>query len=387
MFDPSGKKVARSHLIAHYIDTESAAPIRLPPRRYSIPQQVALKEFVESGLKSGTVTPSNSPWSSPALVVPKPDGRYRPCVDFRAVNNVTRKNAFPLPNIEDQIQHAAGHELYTTLDLRDGFWQIEKTAFSTPDGHYEFRVMPFGLTNAPATFQELMNRTLKSVRTFTAGLLDDVCVWGDTEEELFTRTSSVLKILQDNGLILQLRKCLWFQTSVKFLGLIIDKNGLHTDPDKISAITLRPLPTTITQLRALIHAAAYFRRFIKNFSLLVSPLCQLTKNSPAPGTPITLGEDHKQCIRALMTSLTTAPALKKFDFGRRCVVDTDASATHVGGVLQQPYLDGKEVIYPVAYESHKLTPTQQRCIHHKSESCWPSHIVVLNGIIGLKVMI
>lgn len=159
VFDPSGKTIARSHLISHYIYTGSAAPIRLPPRCYSIPQQVALKEFVESGLRSGTISPYNSPWSSLALVVPKPDGRYRLCVDLRALNHVTRKNEFPLPNIEDQIPHAAGHELYTTLDRRDGFWQIlmaldsiEKTAFPTLDGYYEFQVMPFGLTNAPATF-------------------------------------------------------------------------------------------------------------------------------------------------------------------------------------------------------------------------------------------
>lgn len=190
VFNDSGKKITRTQLVSHSIDTGKASPIRLSPRRYSLPQQAALKEFMESGLHSGTIKPSNSPWSSLALVVPKPDGRYRPCVDFRALNIVIKKNAFPFPNIEDQIQHAAGHEFYTTFDLRDGFWQIpmardsiEKTAFSTPDGHYEFYVMPFGLTNAPATFQSVIDRILQSVCAYTAGLLD-VCIWGDMEQEL-----------------------------------------------------------------------------------------------------------------------------------------------------------------------------------------------------------
>lgn len=368
LFSPTGKKIARASVISHCIDTGNAAPIRLPPRRYSVPQQTAINEFVQAGLAQGTIRPSNSPWSAPIHVVQKPDGRYRPCVDYRAVNNVTRKNAFPLPNVDDQIQAAAGHRLYTMLDLRDGFWQvpmseesIEKTAFSTPDGHFEFLVMPFGLTNAPATFQEFMNRILMPVRHRIAGLLDDICIFGDSNEELEERTIQVLRILDENGLILQLRKCLWFQSSVRFLGLVINKDGIHTDPAKITAITERPYPQTVTELRSFIHAAAYFRRFIDSFSKIVSPLYELTKNSPAPGSKIALNDAHKIAVKTLTNALTHAPTLKKFDFRRYCVVDTDSSGTHIGGLLQQPYsLDDKDVLYPVCYESHKLTPTQQR---------------------------
>lgn len=168
----------------------------------------------------------------------------------------------------------------------------------------------------------------------------------------------MLEILQDNGLILELPKCLCFQRSVIFLGLIIDKQGLHTDPDKVAAIASRPLSNTITQVRALMYAAAYFHRFIKDFSLLVAPLYQFMKNSPAPGRPIRLNDEHLRCVTNLFEELTSAPTLKKFDYQRRRVVDKDASATHIGGVLQQPYsVDGKDVLYPVAYESHKLTPT------------------------------
>lgn len=368
LFTPTGKNIARASIITHCIDTSNAAPIRLPPRRYSLPQQTAINEFVQAGLAQGTIRPSNSFWSAPIHVVQKPDGRYRPCVDYRAVNNVTRKNAFPLPNVEDQIQAAAGHRLYTMLDLRDGFWQIpmseesiEKTAFSTPHGHFEFLVMPFGLTNAPATFQEFMNRILMPVRPIIAGLLDDICVFGNSEKELQERTSQVLKILDENGLILQFRKCHWFQRSVRFLGLVINHDGIHTDPSKVTAITERQLPRTVTELRSLIHAAAYFRRFIEYFSKIVSPLYELTRNSPPPGSKIVLNDEQKTAIGTLMAALTHAPTLKKFDFHRRCVVDTDSSGTHIGGVLQQPYsLDNKDVLYPVSYESHKLTPTQQR---------------------------
>lgn len=311
--------------------------------------------------------------------MPKPDGRYRFCVDFRAVNAVTQKNAFPLPNVEDQIQRAAGQKFYTTLDLRDGFWlipmaqdSIEKTAFSTPDGHFEFLVMPFGLTNAPATFQEFMNQILSPAREFTAGLLDDICLFADSETELEQHTMSVLSILSDNGLILQLRK--WFQSSVRFLGLVIDRDGLHTDRTKIDAIFQRPLPSTITKLRVLIHAAAYFRRFVADFSKIVTPLYALTVNPLPKGSPITLNDNQICACKELSAALVSTPTLTKFNYHRRCVLDTDASGTHIGGCLQQPHVfNSKEHLFPVAYESHKLTPTQQRYASQERELLAVAH--------------
>ena len=170
VFKRTGDMTVSKTKVKHKIDTGDSDPIRIPPRRYSPAQIEALKEFIQMAIDLGIIRKSKSPWSAPALLTPKAVRTltgmiiYRFCVDFRALNNATKKHAFPLPNVEDEIQRAGGHVWWCTFDLENGFWHvlmddadIEKTAFSTPFGQYEWLVMPFGLTNSPATFQQLMN--------------------------------------------------------------------------------------------------------------------------------------------------------------------------------------------------------------------------------------
>lgn len=372
IFSPTGTSTARSRShVQHHIETGDFPPLKIPPRRHSPLQLASLREFVESGLKQGIIRPSSSPWSSPCVLIPKKDGRWRVCVDFCSLNSKTRKNAFPLPHTQDQIQKAAGHRFYTTLDLKDGFWQvpmsatsIEKTAFSTPKGHYEFLVMPFGLTNAPATFQSLIAEVLAPHRDYTAGLLDDICIFSDDLETHVRHVQAVLGSLNDYGLVLQQKKCHWFEDSVVFLGFIINKHGQRTDPAKVAAIKERADPTNITEIRSFLNAAGYFRHFIKDFSAIASPLYDLTKNSPKPGSPITMKKEHFEAITLIKAALTSAPVLKPFDYRLPIVIDTDASGTCLGAVLLQPHPSlnsgTKTALHPVAYDSHKLTPTQSR---------------------------
>lgn len=182
----------KDHGIRHHIVVDPASPpVNLPVRVYSPAQMNCLDEFVQKALRDGLIRESDSPYSNPALLVPKKDGHYRVCIDYRALNRVTRRNAFPLPNANAEIQRAAGHRWYTSLDLKDGFWQIqmaadsiEKTAFSTHNGHYEWKVMPFGLTNSPSTFETVMQRICRSCRPFCARLLDDLLVFSDEKERL-----------------------------------------------------------------------------------------------------------------------------------------------------------------------------------------------------------
>lgn len=366
--DPHSKPL-KDHGIQHTIDTEAAPPINLPVRTYSPRQAECLEEFVESALKKGIIRESKSPWSSPALLVAKKDGRYRVCIDYRSLNRITTRNAHPLPNVNIQIQRAAGHKWYTSFDLADGFWQvrmnknsIEKTAFSTHDGHFEWLVMPFGLTNAPATFEMVMRRICHEHRAYTARLLDDILVFSDDRGTHDEQVRAVLKSLNDHGFVLQQRKCTWFQPEAAFLGFIVSNNGISADPRKVQAISERPLPSTITELRSFLNAAGYLRQFIPGFAAKATPLYDLTKGSPKPGTVIKLVEQHQKAFTDIKNAIISAPVLHPIQFGAPAVIDTDASLTCIGAVLQQAFPNndtGTNDLHPVAYESHKLSDTQR----------------------------
>ncbi len=165
-------------------------------------------------LESGVVTESSSPWSSPVVLVKKPDGRERFCVDYRQLNAVTRKDAFPMPWIDDMLDQLGGKKIVSTLDARAGYWQIkmspqsrEKTAFSTHDGLFEFGVMPFGVCNGPATFQRLIQQVLRGLGAFSSAFVDDVTVFSSSVEEHLDNLQSVFERLRSNGLKLHPDKC------------------------------------------------------------------------------------------------------------------------------------------------------------------------------------
>ena len=182
VFQQDDQPLGRTALVQHTIDTEGAVPIKQPPRREPIFLRGQAEAEVQKMLDEGIITPSISPWASPTVLVKKKDGTIRFCVDYRRLNDVTKKDAYPLPRIEDNLSRLGGASWYSTLDLHSGYWQIEvapqdreKTAFCTPGGLWEFVVMPFGLVNAPATFERLMEKVLCPVLGRCALVyLDDV---------------------------------------------------------------------------------------------------------------------------------------------------------------------------------------------------------------------
>ncbi|KAI0996091.1 hypothetical protein K3495_g12090 [Podosphaera aphanis] len=325
----------------HRIDTQGHAPIKTPPRRYSPSQVEALRDFCQTHV--GTILqPSTSPWAAPVLLTPKKsttaDGRpiWRTCVDYRSLNSITRKHAYPLPNVQDAIQRAAGHNFYCFLDLENGFWHIrlapedrEKAAFVTPFGLFEWTVMPFGLCSAPATFQSFMEEILEPYRHFVSGLLDDVCVFADTVELLHQNLVLLFARFVKYGLILNASKCRFFVTEGIFLGFHISKHSIAADPSKISAIVDRPLPTTSTEIRSFVNAVAI------------------------------------KAYQNIKDALTTTPVLRKFDWRLPIVVESNASKIAVGAALLQPHTQTRDskptsTLHPVSYFSKKLTPTQTR---------------------------
>lgn len=369
LFNTSLTRLDKSdnQVIRHVIDTADHSPVNIPARTYSPAQTKALDEFVERGIRKNIIRPSNSPWSSPALVVSKKTGGFRICVDFRRLNKCTRKNAFPLPNAWAQIERAAGHSYFTSLDLKDGFWQIamstdsiEKTAFSTHTGHWGFLVMPFGLCNSPATFETAMQTILRPCQAFVTRLLDDIMIFPNTESEHIDHFSTVLSILHHYGFAIQLRKCKWFTRSVVFLGFVISTEGIRPDPEKVSAVISRLRPSNITELRSFLTAAGYLRQFIKDFATIAFPLHELTKGSPRPGSKIKMTDNHFKANDRLKSAITFAPVLKAIHFGHPVVIATNASNHCLSAVLFQYHpFNGKQQLFPFAYASHKLTPTQQ----------------------------
>ncbi|KAI0995043.1 hypothetical protein K3495_g13137 [Podosphaera aphanis] len=359
----------------HRIDTQGHPPIKLPPRRYSPSQVEALRDFCQTHM--GTILqPSTSPWAAPVLLTPKKsttsDGKpiWRTCVDYRSLNNITKKHAYPLPNVQDAIQRASGHSYYCFLDLENGFWHIrlapedrEKAAFVTPFGLFEWTVMPFGLCNAPATFQSFMEEVLEPYRHFVSGLLDDVCVFADTPEQLHAQLLLLFERFAKYGLLLNASKCRFFVPEGIFLGFHVSKHGIAADPSKISAITDRPMPKTSTEIRSFVNAAGYFRSLIDRFSDMSAPLTKLS-SGPKNAT-VHLTAEATKAYNDIKRALTTTPVLRKFDWRLPIVVESDASKITVGAALLQPHThlrDSKpsSTLHPISYFSKKLTPTQVR---------------------------
>ncbi|KAK8774213.1 hypothetical protein V5799_011257 [Amblyomma americanum] len=195
-------------------------------------------------LRDDFIQPSNSPWAAPVVLVRKKDGALRFCVDYRRLNNITKKDVYPLPRIDDTLDRLCNAEYFSSMDLKSGYWQIEvderdreKTAFITPDGLFEFKVMPFGLCSAPATFQRVMDTVLAGLKwQICLVYLDDVVVFASNFEEHLKRLKTVLDAIKSSGLTLKAEKCHFVYEELLFLGHIVSKEGVRPEPQKTAAI-------------------------------------------------------------------------------------------------------------------------------------------------------
>ena len=354
--------LGRTDLTKHHIDTGDSQPIHQLPRRVSPARRQEVRQLLNEMLKNDIIQPSNSPWSSPIILVRKRDGSTRFCIDYRKVNSVTRKDAYPLPRVDDILDTLGGSKWFSTLDLKSGYWQVEvdsssreKTAFTTSEGLYEFKVMPFGLCNAPATFQRLMNRVLCDVNWVECLVyIDDTVVIGRTFEQHLSNLGTVLSRLRQAGLKLQPAKCKLCQKEVRFLGHVISENGIATDPEKTAVIATWPVPESKKNIQQFLGLANYYRRFIKDFGTTAKPLQRLLEKNIA-------FEWTQQCQAAfdhLRKCLMTTPILAFPDHSRHFVLDTDASDTGIGAILSQVQDDGGEVV--IAYASRSLSRQEQR---------------------------
>ena len=275
---PSGE-VGQTDVVEHEIRLSDETPFKLPVRRLGPSQREVVQGEVQKVIDAGKVVPSNSPYASPVVLVRKKDGSLRLCIDYRQLNKLTVKDAFPLPRIDDSLDSLGGAKWFCTLDLASGYWQIRmakkdmhKTAFITHMGLYEWLVMPFGLANAPATFGRMMAQILGDI-TYTKCLvyLDDVIVFGKTWDEVITNLRDVFRRLIQAGLRLKPSKCFLFRKRVQYLGHVVSDQGVAPDPNKIDAVLRWHSPQNLKELRAFLGLAGYYRRFVENFSRLADP--------------------------------------------------------------------------------------------------------------------
>ena len=275
----------------------------------------------------------------------KKDGSLRFCIDYRKVNDVTLKDAYPLPRIDDALSQLQGSQYFSTIDLFSGYWQVEvdpadqaKTAFATRRGLFEFRVMPFGLCNAPATFQRLMETVLAGLNWEICLIyIDDIIITGRTFEDMIQNLEKVFQRLESAGLKLKAKKCYLFAKQVSFLGHLISGEGIKADPDKIKAVEEWIEPRSVTEVRSFIGLCSYYRKFIKDFASEARPLHNLLEKN----REFKWSEDCQNAFEELRKRLTSAPVLAHPDFNTHFILDTDASDHAIGGVLSQ-VIDGQE---------------------------------------------
>ena len=250
--------VLPDHPIEHAIVTDPTQPIpQRRPYKTSSTEDTLIETTLKYLLDHGLIRESDSPYASPVLVVPKKDGTFRFCTDYRILNRITRVDKFPILRIDDLCDQLRGASIFSKMDLRSGYWQVrikeedvEKTTFRTKTGHYEWLVMPFGLTNAPATFQRLVTKVLKEFfHDFACVYLDDIIIYSKTPEEHKDHLRKVFQKLAENSLYAKLSKCIFYQQEVDFLGHIVNKDGVHTDPKKVQAMVDWPVPKNLKELR------------------------------------------------------------------------------------------------------------------------------------------
>ena len=260
-FSKSDDDLGRTGIVRHKINTENAHSIKQPLRRTPVNHNSEIDKQIDDMLQRDVIQPSSSPWASGIVIVSKTNETKRFCIDYRKLNDVTVKDSYPIPRIDDSLEQLAGAQWFSCLDLNAGYWQVEideadreKTAFTSRRGLLELKTMPFGLCNAPAIFERLMETVL-------AGLNH-----GESFEAMLTNLDSVLCKIQGAGLKLKPRKCQLFKKEVEYLGHIVSASGIKTDPKKIPAVRDRPEPNNITALRSFIGLCSYYRRFILGFA-------------------------------------------------------------------------------------------------------------------------
>lgn len=349
---------AGSHLIELLPGTK---PIKQRYYPVNPHKQKIINEEVDSMLSQGVIEESRSAWSSPICLVQKKDGQYRFCIDFRQLNAVTKKDAYPIPYISSILDQLRNAKYLSSLDIKSAYFQIplspeskELTAFTVPGrGLFNFTRMAFGLTNAPATWQRIIDSVLGvDLQPSVFVYLDDVVIVSQDFESHLETLSIVFDRLTAAGLVVSQEKCKFCLPQLKYLGYVVDEKGLHPDPDKVEAIINVSSPKNINEIRRFIGTASWYRRFIPNFSSIMAPLTRLTQKS----VKWNWSKECEDSFRILKEKLISSPILTCPDFNRTFILQCDSSSYGIGCCLVQEFPEGEKVI---CFLSRSLTKQEK----------------------------
>lgn len=353
-------ELGEATLVKHQIDLiPGAKPFVEPQRRHPKLHVEEVKRQVKSMLEQGIIEPCDGPWASEYVLVKKKSGEWRLCVDYRRLNNLTKKSCYPLPNIDSCLENLAGKVYFSQLDFASGYWQVpvdkssrEYTAFRTPEGLYRFRRMPFGLTNAPASFQRLANAMFSGLKGVALQVfLDDVCIASTTWSEHLQMLGKVFEIVIQSNLKLKANKCVFGAQEVCFLGHTISSQGVKQDPRKLDAWLKLPAPKTPSEVRRVLGAFGYYRKFVPRFSILADPLIKLTKKN----VDFVWGKEQEESFARLKQELGKSVTISFCNPTDPLLLKTDASRVGVAGILYQRQNNDWRM---VACCSRRLTPAE-----------------------------
>ena len=348
-------------LVEHVVTDET--PIKERFRRIPPHMVEEVREHLRTMQEAGAISPSNSPWANAVVLVRKKDGGLRFCIDFRRLNDRTRKDSYPLPRIQESLEYLRGSRHFSSMDFLSGFWQVpmsprskKYTAFTVGNlGFFECERMPFGLCNAPATFQRLMQNCLGELNlTYCLIYLDDVIVYSATEEEHLTRLRAVFERFRQSNLKLKPTKCKFFQAEIVYLAHHVSREGIRPSQENLRAIAECPPPASYTAIRSFTNLAGHYRRFIKNFSKRARPLTNYLQGegSSKKKEAVSLSKEAVAAFQDLKSALMTEPVLQLARFDKPFRLHTDASKQGLGAELTQKGEDG--LWHPVAYGSRTL---------------------------------
>ena len=329
--------------IEHEICIENDEPFkewfwRIPP-----PLLEKVRASLRDMLEAGAIRPSQSPWCNAVVLVRKKDGTLHFCVDFRRLNARTKKDSYPLPQIQEALESMVGSAHFSSMDFKSGFWQIKMApgsqqymAFTVGNlGFYKFTRMPFGLCNAPATFQRLMQNTLGELNlTYCVIYLDDVIVFGCMEEEHLECLHMVFERFCKFNLKLKPSKCSFFQSEIMYLAHHVLRRGILPSRENVWAVQEFPMPETYTQVHAFCGLTEHYRRFIKGFANIVHPLYDVLGKEVKMG-PVDLPLEAQEAVVVLKGKVQSAPVLVFPDFEKPFLLETDASKEGLGAVVSQ----------------------------------------------------
>lgn len=278
-------EIGSTNILSHKIELlDNTKTVTEPLRRRPQEQIEETRKQVKKLLEENIIELSDSPWASAYVLAKKKTGDWRLCIDFRRLNDLTKKTVYPLPLIEDCLDTLCGKNYFSQLDFASGFWQIpmdpsskELTAFRTEDGLFQFTRMPFGLTNAPASFQKMINILLSGVKGLNVQVfIDDVCIATNTWSEHKELLSQIFKLIIQANLKLKISKCLFGASRDVFLGHEISSEGIKQDPNKLKALVQLPSPKDVSGVRRFLGMCSYYRKFVPRFAMIADPLVKLT---------------------------------------------------------------------------------------------------------------